>query len=132
MSVIQTAIGGSLIAGALIAAIGAIAPEAPRRELVLEQLYYSGGIVTQQIAGDIEADWTANFSRPSAQGFIVLCAGKGDAPGIYRGEISPYSPSEWTGDICPEIQAGDVGEASWTYLNEHGLIVTLVGSFTVE
>lgn len=132
MSFTHTVVGSTLLALGAISLIDVASPGAPRLHLSLERLDYADGIVTQQLSGDIEARWSANISRLVDGGLVILCEGHGTEPGIYRGEITPYSPSEWTGGDCPPLESGDVGEASWTYLNEHGLRIIITGHFTVS
>lgn len=104
----------------------------PTRNLTLELLQYNGdGTVTQRLSGGVPAMWTARITRPAEPAAILLCSGSGDTPGIYTGQVSTWSTSDWTGDDCPPLRPGDVLSAAWTYQNHEGFLVTTIGQVIV-
>lgn len=98
--------------------------------LHLVALEYNGGMINQNIqpinTNAVPAEWAAKFIRSGR----VLCAGGGRSN--YDGTLHKFTPQEWTGMPCPELQAGDVGSASWTYKDVNGNLITISGKVNVK
>lgn len=101
--------------------------------MTLKELRFEDGKFGQSFRvtgkGKIKADWAAKVTR----GSDILCAGGGTAPysDAVKKELSTMAPDIWTGDDCPPLQAGDIGEAIWTYKTQDGSKVTISGEVTV-
>lgn len=98
--------------------------------LHLVNLEYQSGFVKQNIqpinSEAVRAEWAAKFTRSGR----VLCAGGGASN--YDGTVHEFTPSEWTGQDCPVLQAGDIGSASWTYKDVNGNLITISGKVEVR
>lgn len=102
------------------------------RTLTLQKLQYNGdGTVTQQLDGGIPANWAAQITRKVDGVDRVLCSGSGRGPG-YVGELQTYTTSDWTFDECPSLVPGDIGVASWEFVNETGATISITGRFVVD
>ena len=120
----------------VVAYTGAELVDPPPRQLLVFELSYADGIVTQRVGpayGDaIPADWAARITRPGAKHDQLLCAGKGDAPGLYSGQVSRWTVDEWAGDDCPDLQPGDKLKAVWEYRNSDGQLTSVSRTIEVE
>ena len=102
------------------------------RSLTLETLHYNDDqTVTQRLSGNISAMWSVRVHRTVAGVTSLLCEGAGDTPGIYTGNTSTWSVSDWVGDDCPPLLPGDNARAAWEYVNDTGTPVTVIGTFIV-
>ncbi len=103
--------------------------EAQPLALVLGKLVYENGEITQQIhvqgADVIKAAWAAKIER----GGVAICGGGGEWP--YTGGIGVLTPSDWTGDDCPELLSGDIGIAVWSWIDSDGTKKSIVGELMV-
>ena len=108
----------------------------PPTDMVIYELKWDDGAVVQRLGGSdgnpVVGDWTATFWRHDETDHI-LCRGSNapGEPGTYMGELQRYTPDEWTGDDCPTLVSGDRGVAAWTYVNDHGLRVTVAAEFYI-
>ncbi len=67
-------------------------------------------------ADRLRAEWAARITR----GDEYLCGGGG--AGTYaNGGSARMTPTVWAGSECPELQAGDVAEATWEYVDENNV-----------
>lgn len=103
----------------------------PERSLTVEYLKYEpeSGLVKQRIVpsgGIIVARWTAEILR----GERTLCSGGGKAP--YEGNPAKFTPSEWTGGTCPDLQSGDILRGAWEYDKNGGITVTISKTIEVQ
>lgn len=137
------AIAGLAGTSAYIAAQNAYVPQ--RIHLEVAQVEYieidNLGYMRQKIvsaSGDpVPAVWTVSITRVDDRGAShVLCSGSGGAesPGQYNGDVDTYTLDDWTGSTCQDsrLRKGDFAEATWTYKNEHGILVTIGTKIEVE
>lgn len=137
------ALSGLSLAAAYLVAHDAYEPEPIHLEVAKAEYVEIDGIghMRQQIVSTsgkpVPAVWTASITRLDARGAgHVLCSGTGgeNRPGQYNGDIEVYDLSEWTGDDCSDstLSKGDFAEATWTYVNEYGVTVTIGTKIEVE
>lgn len=130
------AISGLSVAIAYLVAQDAYTPEHISLSVAQAEYVEIGGVghIRQQIvssSGDpVPAIWSASITRKDKVGAsYVLCSGTGgsEQPGQYSGDVDLYNLDEWTGDDCSDkvMRPGDIAEATWTYVNEYGLSVTI-------
>ena len=109
----------------------AITSPPPSVSMSLKKLVYEHGEFGQSFevsGGAIKAEWAAEVIRGNRQ----LCLGGGQAPYEGKSEIKYFTPDQWTGSECPELQTGDIGRAVWTYRTIDGLFVTISGEIVIE
>jgi hypothetical protein len=111
----------SLIASLL--ALGGLITAHQLPAIRAERLEYRGGHIHQYLTirslRPVAATWVAEIVRAG----IIICKGSGIAayePRI-NGESRAFTPSQWTGDQCPDIRPGDRANAVWIYRNVLGL-----------
>jgi len=97
--------------------------------LQLQELSYVDGDIHQLVvpinAEAVPAVWASKISR----GERILCYG--GAKSNYDGVKHIFTPSEWTGGDCPELQPGDIASASWSYQDVNGKTITLSGNVII-
>jgi hypothetical protein len=111
----------------MIEAANSLYDTRPRTMTVLE-LSYSDGHFRQHIGvtnGPIRAAWAARIAR----GERTLCTGGGES--TYTGLPLVFTPNEWTGDTCPEIQPGDVATGTWEWRTREGNIDSISSSLVL-
>ena len=100
------------------------------RAMFLERLEYNNGMFTQEHrlegGGIIRMAWAAEIVR----GNVQLCGGGGYAP--YEGGTKVFTPDDWTGDDCPELQTGDIARASWEYTTSRGFTASISGEIEIQ
>ncbi len=77
-------------------------------------------------APGLGAHWVSQISRNGEP----LCEGGGEAP-YASGDRKIMSPNYWTDDNCPEILPGDVGFATWEWVDEHGVHHVISGRIEI-
>ncbi len=127
---------GLAIAATYFVADSTLNPEEIHLEIARAEYVEIDGVghITQQLVSGsgkpIPAVWAAAITRVNDFGVSsVLCSGTGgeERPGIYNGAVDTYNLDDWTGDTCADTRLGpnDFAEATWTYVNEYGLRVTI-------
>lgn len=105
-------------------------PEPYRLDLLVLEYSKDEGLIHQHVAPvnikSVGARWASKISRDGH----IICSGGGKSN--YDGTAHVFTPSEWTGDDCPELQAGDIASASWTYENINGFNTTEDGDFVID
>ncbi|WP_299078720.1 hypothetical protein [uncultured Paraglaciecola sp.] len=98
--------------------------------LDLKSLTYENGEFHQLVVPVGRAVIQANWSAKVLRGTHILCDGGNTAP--YEGSPVSFTPSDWTGDKCPDLMAGDVAIASWEYKTNEGFTASIVGKVTIK
>lgn len=93
-------------------------------------LDYNAGMFHQLVrpinADAVRAEWAAKITRNG----VHLCSG--GSVSLYTGTSISMTPSQWTGDECPVLQAGDSAFASWTYENVDGKNITISSEVIIK
>ncbi len=102
----------------------------PPVALVLAELRYDDGMIRQRLdvqgTDVLKAEWAAKIEREGR----AICGGGG--AWAYTGGEGVLSPSDWTGDDCPELEAGDVGVAVWSWIDSDGTKKSISGEVVIE
>lgn len=74
----------------------------------------------------IIANWAAKVTRDGE----IICSGGGVSS--YAGGPVHMGADHWVGDDCPELQAGDIAQASWEWKTSKGLVEGISATLTIE
>lgn len=98
----------------------------------LLQLSYNNGKIIQQIQVNgknrLPAKWTAEIERDGNP----ICGGSGANVYSKDSRLKFFSPSDWTGDVCPELKNGDVARAVWEYTTVNGFNASIWGEVIIK
>ena len=99
------------------------------RSMSVVELSYQDShfIQSHKVEGEpIKGSWSAEIMRGDEQ----LCSGGGEAP--YEGGIKKFTPDDWTGADCPDLQQGDIARAVWEYRLNNGGLASVSAQIKIE
>jgi hypothetical protein len=130
---------GSFVALVLIVSNDRIAsltkPYVAPNHIVVKRLTFEDGKFSQQVepylGGSMQGTWSASIFRkePNSSVWDFICGSGGNGTYTASGEVSRFSPDDWTGADCGALIKGQdyIGKASWSGLDEDGKPYTTKG-----